>query len=199
MKVKKIVLAMVVATSISSCLMVGCASSAPNADVKTYTVEEVSEIKKDLSKKILKAIEDSGLRLAEVLPDGSFVLSLGGFEKPPAQSIQSINCSISEDYKKGKATLHILCAKEYPGNMELYENDKYVKAIYNIFKSLTNTKLTENEFFDAVEKTFNEEGGLVKLPYKDDIPIKVVQVNKSGKYIKTLQLSCNYDFDIPKY
>lgn len=36
--------------------------------------------------------------------------------------------------------------------MELFENDKYVKAIYNIFKSLTNTKLTETEFFDVVKK-----------------------------------------------
>lgn len=165
---------------------------------KTNTREGVYEVKQDLSKKISKSIIDSGLRVADSNTDGSFVLSIGGFESPPAQSIQSLNYSISEDYEKGKATLHILCVKEYPENMELYENDKYVKAIYNIFKSLTNTKLTEKEFFNAVEKTFNEEDGLVELPYKDAIPIQVVQVNKSGKYIKTLQLSCNYDFDIPK-
>ncbi|MCC0645529.1 MULTISPECIES: hypothetical protein [unclassified Clostridioides] len=87
-------------------------------------------------------IVDSGLRIANSSPDGSFIVSIGGFENPPAQSIQSLNYSISEDYKKGKAILHILCVKEYPENMGLSEKDKYVKAIYNIFESLTNTKLT---------------------------------------------------------
>lgn len=165
---------------------------------KTKTLEGVYEVKQDASKKFSKAITNSGLSVANSSPDGSFIVSIGGFENPPTQSIQSLNYSISEDYKKGKATLHILCAKEYPENMKLSENDKYVKAIYNIFKSLTNTKLTEREFFDAVEKTFNEEEGSVELPYMNDIPIQVVQVNKSGKYIKTIQLSCDYNFNIPK-
>ena len=53
-------------------------------------------------------------------------------------------------------------------------------------------------FFDKVEKTFDEEERLVEIPYKDVIPVQVVKVNKSGKYIKTLQLRCNYDFDISK-
>ncbi|WP_042274375.1 hypothetical protein [Faecalimicrobium dakarense] len=221
MKVKKFILAMVVAASLSVGLMVGCTHSenpsknsietetqATEEDEsiklfedyskKTSTQEGVYEVKQDLSKKISKAITDSGLRVADSNPDGSFVLSLGGFENPPTQSIQSLYYSMSEDSKKGKATLDILWVKEYPENIKLYEDDKYVKAIYNIFKSLTNTKLTEKEFFDAVEKTFNEENGLVELPYKDDIPIQVIQVNKSGKYIKTLQLRCNYDFDILK-
>ncbi|MEG1132123.1 MAG: hypothetical protein RSD77_07385 [Romboutsia sp.] len=221
MKVKKTILAMILVSSISVGLIVGCipfGNSSKNSietetqateedesiklfedySEKTNTLEGVYEVKQDASKKFSKAITDSGLRVANSSPDGSFIVSIGGFENPPTQSIQSLNYSISEDYKKGKATLHILCAKEYPENMELSENDKYVKAIYNIFKSLTNTKLTEKEFFDAVEKTFNEEEGPVELPYKNDIPIQVVQVNKSGKYIKTLQLSCNYDFNIPK-
>jgi hypothetical protein len=217
MKVKKSILAMILVASVS--LMVGCIHSENSSkssietqateedeyiklfedySKKTNTLEGVYEVKQDLSKKFSKAITDSGLRVANSTPDGSFVVSIGGFENPPAQSIQSLNYSISEDYKKGKAILNILCAKEYPENMELSKNDKYVKAIYNIFKSLTNTKLTEKEFFNDVEKTFNGEAGLVELPYKNDIPIQVVQVNKSGKYIKTLQLRCNYDFDIPK-
>ena len=217
MKVKKSILAMILIASIS--LMVGCRHSnnslknsiqnqATEEDEftklfedyskKTNTIDGVHEVKQDLSKKFSKAITDSGLSVANSTPDGSFVVSIGGFENPPTQSIQSLNYSISEDYKKGKAILDILCAKEYPENMGLSENDKYVKAIYNIFKSLTNTKLTEKEFFDDVEKTFNEGEGFVELPYKRAIHIQVVQVNKSGKYIKTLQLRCSYNFDILK-
>lgn len=221
MKVKKSILAMILVASLSVGLMVGCIHSENSSkgsietetqaaeegesiklfvdySKKTNTLEGVYEVKQDLSKKISKSIIDSGLRVVDSNPDGSFVVSIGVLENPPTQSIQSLYYSMSEDYKKGKATLDILWVKEYPENMELSENDKYVKAIYNIFKSLTNTKLTEKEFFDAVEKTFNEEEGLVELPYKNVIPIQVVQVNKSGEYIKTLQLSCNYDFDIPK-
>lgn len=221
MKVKKSILAMILAASLSVGLMVGCTHSENSSkssietetqateedeyiklfedySKKTNTQEGVYEVKQDLSKKISKAITDSGLRVADSKPDGSFVLSLGGFENPPTESIQSLYYSMYEDSKKGKATLDIVWVKEYPENMKLSENDKYVKAIYNIFKSLTNTKLTEKEFFDAVKKTFNEEDGLVELPYKDAIPIQVVKVNKSRKYIKTLQLRCNYDFDIPK-
>ncbi|MBO3444890.1 hypothetical protein [Clostridium sp. CCUG 7971] len=221
MKVKKSILAMILATSLSVGLMVGCRhsenSSKSSIETKTQATEEdesiklfedyskkintregVYEVKQDLSKKISKAIIDSGLRVVHSNPDGSFVLSLGGFENLPDQYIQSLYYSMFEDDKKGKATLDILWVKEYPEDMELSENDKYVKAIYNIFKSLTNTKLTEKEFFDAVKKTFNKKEGLVELPYKDAIPIQVVQVNKSKKYIKTLQLRCNYDFDISK-
>lgn len=221
MKVKKSIVAIIVISSISVGLMVGCIpfgnSSKGSIETETQVTEEgesiklledyskktntlagVCDVKQDAAKKFSKAITDSGLRIADSSPDGSFVVSIGGFETPPSQSIQSLNYSMSEDYKKGKVTLHILCVKEYPENMELSEDDRYIKAIYNIFKSLTNTKLTEKEFFDTVEKTFNEEEGLVELPYKNDIPIQVVQVNKSGKYIKTLQLSCNYNFDTPK-
>lgn len=221
MKVKKSILAIIVVSSISVGLMVGCMpfenSSKDSIGTETKKTEEhesiklfedyskksntlkgMEEVKDDLSKRFSKAITDSGLSIADSSTDGSFVLSLGGFEKPPTQSIQSLNYSMSEDYKKDKSILSILCAKEYPENMELSQNDKYVKAIYNIYKSLTNTKLTEKEFFDAVKKTFNEEDGVVELPYKNTIPIQVVQVNKSGKYIKTLQLSCDYEFDIPK-
>ncbi|MCC0630518.1 hypothetical protein IR152_06060 [Clostridioides sp. ES-S-0108-01] len=218
MKVKKSILAMILVLSISVCLMAGCMPNSSKNLIETETkateeyepklfedyskqintIEGVYKVRQDISKKFSKAITDSGLTVANSFSDGSFVVSIGGFENPPTKSIQSLNYSMSEDYKKGKATLYILCAKEYPENMELFENDKYVKAIYNIFKSLTNTKLTETEFFDVVKKTFNKKDGIVELPYKNYIPIKVVQVNKSGKYIKTLQLSCNYDFDIPK-
>ena len=219
MKVKKAILTMMLVSIISVGLIVGCTpfgnsskgsieTQVSKEDVsiklfenyskKTNTLEGLYDVKQDLSKKFSKAITDSGLKVADSTSDGSFVVSIGGFENPPEESIQSLNYSMSEEYKKGNSTLHILCVKEYPDNMKLFEDDKYVKAIYNIFKSLTNTKLTEKEFFDAVEKTFNEEEGLVELPYKNAIPIQVVRVNKSGKYIKTLQLSCNYDFDIPK-
>ncbi|GAA0099322.1 lipoprotein [Paraclostridium bifermentans] len=219
MKAKKSILSMILVLSVG--LMVGCIHSDDssknlievetqknkenetieffeNYSEKTNTRDGLYEVKQDLSKKISKSIIDSGLSIADSNPDGSFVLSLGGFESPPTKSIQSLYYSMYEDYKKGKSTIDIFWVKEYPENKKLDENDKYIKAIYNIFKSLTNTKLTEKEFFDKVEKTFNEEESLVELPYKDVIPVKVVKVNKSGKYIKTLQLRCNYDFDISK-
>lgn len=219
MKAKKSILSMILVLSVG--LMVGCIHSDDssknlievetqknkenetieffeNYSEKTNTRDGLYEAKQDLSKKISKSIIDSGLSIADSNPDGSFVLSLGGFESPPTKSIQSLYYSMYEDYKKGKSTIDIFWVKEYPENKKLDENDKYIKAIYNIFKSLTNTKLTEKEFFDKVEKTFNEEESLVELPYKDVIPVKVVKVNKSGKYIKTLQLRCNYDFDISK-
>lgn len=219
MKVKKSILSILLVSSLSAGLMVGCIpsehSSKNSIKIETQTIEEADtiklfenyskktntrdglyEVKQDLSKKISKSIIDSGLSVADSNPDGSFVLSLGGFESPPTKSIQSLYYSMSEDYKKGMSTLDILWVKEYPENMKLDGNDKYIKAVYNIFKSLTNTRLTEKEFFDKVEKTFNEEDCIVELPYKDVIPVQVVKVNKSGKYIKTLQLRCNYDFDI---
>lgn len=219
MKVKKSILTMMLALIVSVGLIVGCTPFANSSkgsietqvskedksiklfedySKKTNTLDGLYDVKQDLSEKFSKAITDSGLKVADSTSDGSFVLSIGGFENPPTKSIQSLNYSMSEEYKKGESTLHILCVKEYPDNMELFENDKYVKAIYNIFKSLTNTELTAKEFFYAVEKNFNGEGGLVELPYNNDIQIKVVQVNKSGKYIKTLQLICNYDFDTAK-
>ena len=221
MKIKKSILSMILVTSLSAWLLVGCThsdnSSKNSIEVetqktkanetiklfetyskKTNTRDGLYEVKQDLSKKISKSITDSGLSVADSNPDGSFVLSLGGFENPPTKSIQSLYYSMYEDYKKGKSTIDIFWVKEYPENKKLDENDKYIKATHNIFKSLTDTKLTEKEFFDKVEKTFNEEEGLVELPYKDVIPVEVVKVNKSGKYIKTLQLRCNYDFDISK-
>ncbi|EQK43174.1 putative lipoprotein [[Clostridium] bifermentans ATCC 638] len=219
MKVKKSILSMILVLSVG--LMVGCIHSDDssknlievetqknkenetieffeNYSEKTNTRDGLYEVKQDLSKKISKSIIDSGLSIADSNPDGSFVLSLGGFESPPTKSIQSLYYSMYEDYKKGKSIIDIFWVKEYPENMKLDENDKYIKATYNIFKSLTNTRLTEKEFFNKVEKTFNEEDRLVELPYKDVIPVQVVKVNKSGKYIKTLQLRCNYDFDISK-
>ncbi|OSB12367.1 hypothetical protein [Paraclostridium bifermentans] len=219
MKAKKSILSMILVLSVG--LMVGCTHSDnssknsievetqktkanetieffENYSKKTNTRDGLYEVKQDLSKKISKSIIDSGLSIADYNPDGSFILSLGGFESPPTKSIQSLYYSMNEDYKKGKSTIDIFWVKEYPENKKLDENDKYIKATYNIFKSLTNTKLTQKEFFDKVEKTFNEEESLVELPYKDVIPVEVVKVNKSEKHIKTLQLRCNYDFDISK-
>lgn len=220
MKVNKSILAMIVVISLSVGLMAGCRSfdNSPKTSTKVTTqstkedehiklfedyskqmntLDGVYDVKQDLSKKFSKAITKGGLDVINSTPDGSFVVSLGNSGKYTKQSIQSLNYSMSEDYKQGKATLNILCVKEYPEDEKLSENDKYIKAIYNIFKSLTNSDISRKEFFDLVEKSFNEEGS-VELPYQDIIPIQVVQVEKSGKYIKTIQLSCIYEFDIPK-
>lgn len=200
MKVKKFILAMVVAISVSSGLMVGCTFSAPNADVKTYTEEEVSEIKKDLSEKFSKAIEDSGLRVDKVLSDGSFVLSLGYKEYSKEQpneilkySNQVLNYSMVPDDKKIKEILDVQCVREYTNDEKLTESDKFVKAIYNIFKSLTDTELTEEEFFNEVEKIFNKGEGNVELPNMGGIRISANKVNKSTK---TLELRFNDEFTL---
>lgn len=97
---------------------------------------------------------------------------------------------------KGKSVVDILCAKEYPDNKKLAESDKYIKFMYNIFKSLTNTDLTEKDFSDKVIKIFNEGVGSVELPYMNDIH---VEVNKVKKSTKVLKLSLEYEFDISSH
>lgn len=121
MKVKKSILSMILVLSVG--LMVGCIHSDDssknlievetqknkenetieffeNYSEKTNTRDGLYEVKQDLSKKISKSIIDSGLSIADSNPDGSFVLSLGGFESPPTKSIQSLYYSMYEDYKK---------------------------------------------------------------------------------------------------
>ncbi|WP_343009114.1 hypothetical protein, partial [Blautia obeum] len=208
MKGNKSILAMIVVTSLSVCLMTGCMNFDNSSKTKTQatkkaesiklfedyskqmnTLDGVYEVKQDLSKKFSKAITKGGLDVINSTPDGSFVVSLGNTGKYTKQSIQSLNYSMSEDYKQGKANLNILCVKEYPEDEKLSKSDKYIKAIYNIFKSLTNSDISRKEFFELAEKAFNENESM-EFPYQDIIPIQVVQVKKSRKYIKTIQLSC---------
>ncbi|CEK30107.1 lipoprotein [[Clostridium] sordellii] len=184
MKVKKIILAILLATSISSTFLVGCESSTIDNDKKVYTTTEVSKIKKDLSKKISKAIEDSGLRVAEVKPDGSFVLSLGNLEYSKEQPKQVLNYSMTLDKKKDKEILFIQCVKDYLKDEKLSKDDKFVKAIYNIYKSLTDTNITEKEFFNKVEKVVNKGEGIVELPDMGDIHISANGIDKESKILE---------------
>lgn len=163
---------------------------------KANTVEGLEEVKKDLSQKFSKVITDSGYKIANSNSDGSFVVSINGFENPPEKDIRSLFYSMSEDQKEGKAVVDILCAKEYPENDKLDKRDKYINFIYNIFKSLTSSNLTEKEFADAVIKTFNEGVGSVELPYMNNIH---VEVNKVKKSTKVLKLSLEYEFDISNH
>lgn len=87
--------------------------------------------------------------------------------------------------------LDIQCVKDYSKDEILSESDKFVKFIYNIFKLLSDTKLTEKEFFDEVEKVFNKGEGNVELPYMNGVHI---QVNKIGASTKTLELRFNKEF-----
>lgn len=184
MKVKKIILAILLATSISSTFLVGCESSTIDNDKKVYTTTEVLKIKKDLSKKISKAIEDSGFRVAEVKPDGSFVLSLGNLEYSKEQPKQVLNYSVTLDKKKDKEILFIQCVKDYLKDEKLSKDDKFVKAIYNIYKSLTDTNTTEKEFFNKVEKVVNKGEGIVELPNMGDIHISVKEIDKESKILE---------------
>lgn len=184
MKVKKIILAILLATSISLTFLVGCESSTIDNDKKVYTTTEVSKIKKNLSKKISKAIEDSGLRVAEVKPDGSFVLSLGNLEYSKEQPKQVLNYSVTLDKKKDKEILFIQCVKDYLKDEKLSKDDKFVKAIYNIYKSLTDSNITEKEFFNKVEKVVNKGEGIVELPNMGDIHISVKEIDKESKILE---------------
>lgn len=184
MKVKKNILAILLATSISSTFLVGCESSTIDNDKKVYTTTEVSKIKKNLSKKISKAIEDSGLRVAEVKPDGSFVLSLGNLEYSKEQPKQVLNYSVTLDKKKDKEILFIQCVKDYLKDEKLSKDDKFVKAIYNIYKSLTDSNITEKEFFNKVEKVVNKGEGIVELPNMGDIHISVKEIDKESKILE---------------
>lgn len=184
MKVKKIILAILLATSISSTFLVGCESSTIDNDKKVYTTTEVSKIKKNLSKKISKAIEDSGFRVAEVKPDGSFVLSLGNLEYSKEQPKQVLNYSVTLDKKKDKEILFIQCVKDYLKDEKLSKDDKFVKAIYNIYKSLTDSNITEKEFFNKVEKVVNKGEGIVELPNMGDIHISVKEIDKESKILE---------------
>ncbi|MBS6022717.1 hypothetical protein GOD95_13295 [Paeniclostridium sordellii] len=184
MKVKKIILAILLATSISSTFLVGCESSTIDNDKKVYTTTEVSKIKKNLSKKISKAIEDSGLRVAEVKPDGSFVLSLGNLEYSKEQPKQVLNYSVTLDKKKDKEILFIQCVKDYLKDEKLSKDDKFVKAIYNIYKSLTDSNITEKEFFNKVGKVVNKGEGIVELPNIGDIHISVKEIDKESKILE---------------
>ncbi|MFR3567578.1 MAG: hypothetical protein ACLTUR_06230 [Paraclostridium sordellii] len=184
MKVKKIILAILLATSISSTFLVGCESSTIDNDKKVYTTTEVSKIKKNLSKKISKAIEDSGLRVAEVKPDGSFVLSLGNLEYSKEQPKQVLNYSVTLDKKKDKEILFIQCVKDYLKDEKLSKDDKFVKAIYSIYKFLTDTNINEKEFFNKVEKVVNKGEGIVELPDMGDIHISVKEIDKETKILE---------------
>ncbi|CEO08172.1 lipoprotein [[Clostridium] sordellii] len=184
MKVKKIILAILLATSISLTFLVGCESSTIDNDKKVYTTTKVSKIKKNLSKKISKAIEDSGLRVAEVKPDGSFVLSLGNLEYSKEQPKQVLNYSVTLDKKKDKEILFIQCVKDYLKDEKLSKDDKFVKAIYNIYKSLTDSNITEKEFFNKVEKVVNKGEGIVELPDMGDIHISVKEIDKESKILE---------------
>ncbi|MGL5752219.1 MAG: hypothetical protein ACRCXT_16920 [Paraclostridium sp.] len=221
MKINKSILNIIVILILSICLITGCImlynssrniyeiENQVNEEVESIklfeeyskqmkSLEGVYEVKQDLANKFSKAITDGGLEIIDSTPDGSFVVSLGNVGKETTRSIQSLNYSMSEDYKQGKARLNILCAKEYTETENLNENDKYIKSIYSIFKSLTNHEISEEEFFRLTEDAFSKGEVTVELPYQDIIPIQVVKVKKSEKYVKTIQLNCIYEFDIPK-
>lgn len=182
---KKFMLAMTVAISVSSALMVGCTSSSTNIDKKTYTVEEISDLKKDLSKKISKAISSSGLRVAEALSDGSFVLSLGNLEITKNQPKQVLNYSMTKDKKESKEILDIHCVKDFNIDEKLSHDDKFVRAVYNIYKLLRDSNLSGKEFFDKVEKVFSEGEGNVILP---NMGYMIIRVSKADKSTKILEL-----------
>lgn len=193
MKVKRFMLAALIAISVTSSLMVGCTPSLPNIDKETYTVEEISDLKKDLSKRISKAISKSGLRVVEAYSDGSFILSLGNLELTKNQPKQVLNYSMTKDEKENKEILSIHCVKDFLTDEKLSENDKFVRAIYNIYESLTEIKLTEKEFFDEIEKVFNEGYGNVEIANMGDM---IIRINKIDKSTKTLELKVQKEFVI---
>lgn len=191
MKVKKIIMAMMMAISVTSSLMVGCANHVPSIDEKTYTVEQMSNIKKNISKRISESIENSGLRVVENKSDGSFVLSLGNLEYTKEQPRQVLNYSMIKNKKNTKEILTIQCVKDFSYNEKLSEDDKFMKAIYNIYNSLADIEISEEEFFIEVEKVFNKDEGNVELDNLEDIKI---QIKKFDDKTKILELKLSEEF-----
>lgn len=191
MKIKKFMLAMVIAISVASSLMIGCTNNDSNIDEKIYTTEQISSIKKDLSKRISEAIKDSGLRVVENKPDGSFVLSLGNLENTKEQPSQVLNYSMTKDNKLNKEILSIQCVKDFSYNEKLLEDDKFVMAIYKIYTSLTDVEISEEEVFREVEKVFINGEGNVELDNLGDIKI---QVKKFDDKTKSLELNLIKEF-----
>ncbi|MCB4303729.1 hypothetical protein NMF83_17705 [Clostridioides difficile] len=57
MKIKKITITMVIAISLTLGLITGCTNKVSDTNEKIYTIEQISSIKEDLSKKISESIE----------------------------------------------------------------------------------------------------------------------------------------------
>lgn len=81
-----------------------------------------------------------------------------------------------EDDKEGKVIIDIFCVKEYLEDDKLFESDKYIKFIYNLFKLLINMNLIEKEIFFMVEEDFNKGVGVVEFFYMKDIYVEVNKV-----------------------
>lgn len=193
MKLKSFLIITINILIISVCvgLLSGCSSPKPNDDKRTYTKEEISYIKNDLLEKFSKSITDSGFSIVESDSDNRFVLSLGNLEKSKEQPKQVFNYSMTLDDNREKEVLDIQCVKEYSQTDKLVYGDKFVKAIYNIYKSLTDTELTEKVFFNEIEKEFNNETFNLETINKHNIDI---QVNKINKSTKSLELRFNKEF-----
>jgi hypothetical protein len=184
---------LIITITISVCvgLLSGCSSPKSNDDKRTYTKEEISYIKNDLLEKFSKSITDSGFSIVESDSDNRFVLSLGNLEKSKEQPKQVFNYSMTLDDNREKEVLDIQCVKEYSQTDKLVYGDKFVKAIYNIYKSLTDTELTEKVFFNEIEKEFNNETFNLETINKHNINI---QVNKIKNSTKSLELRFNKEF-----
>ena len=91
---------------------------------------------------------------------------------------------MTKDKKENKEILYIHCVKDFLTDEKLSKNDKFVRAIYNIYKLLTEVKLTEKEFFHEIEKVFNEGEGNVEIPNMGDMIIRVSKIDKSTKILE---------------
>lgn len=184
---------MIIAISLTLGLITWCTNKVSDTNEKIYTIEQISSIKEDLSKKISESIENSGLRVVENKSDGSFVLSLGNLEYTKEQPSQVLHYSMTKDKKGTKEILSIQCVKDFSYNEKLSEDDKFIMAIYNIYRSLIHVEISEKEFFRKIEEVFNKGEGNVEIDNLRDIKI---QVKKFDDKTKSLELKLIKEFKL---
>ncbi|SJT05674.1 hypothetical protein [Clostridioides difficile] len=184
---------MIIAISLTLGLITGCINKVSDTNEKIYTIEQISSIKEDLSKKISESIENSGLRVVENKSDGSFVLSLGNLEYTKEQPSQVLHYSMIKDKKGMKEILSIQCVKDFSYNEKLSEDDIFIMAIYNIYRSLIHVEISEKEFFRKIEEVFNKGEGNVEIDNLGDIKI---QVKKFDDKTKSLELKLIKEFKL---
>ncbi|MFN1843901.1 hypothetical protein ACK2FW_13145 [Clostridioides difficile] len=59
---------------------------------------------------------------------------------------------MTKDKKGTKEILSIQCVKDFSYNAKLSEEDKFIMAIYNIYRSLIHIEISEKEFLEKLKK-----------------------------------------------
>lgn len=100
---------------------------------------------------------------------------------------------MTKDKKGTKEILSIQCVKDFSYNAKLSEEDKFIMAIYNIYRSLIHIEISEKEFFRKIEEVFNKGEVNVEVNNLGDIKI---QVKKFDDKTRSLELKLIKEFKL---